>query len=630
MNIDWRNRCAWLVIGAAGLALTAGCAKTGQRLGQADAAAYQIIAAGQEAALGRVEPFTIDRPSETFRQKMMVGQELPFSHPASLGSEHLQPPPAWPAIDYPRLRQEEDVPAPWLGGEPLTLSLAEALQVAARNNSDYQTTKEEIFRAALALDLEQQGFRHSLVGFLQGRASTDLGGELGGLETSAGFTLEQRLKSGLAMTGRLGLDLVKLLTLDRASSLGLFADATISLPLLRGSGREVVAEPLTQAEREVVYAIYRFERFKHVFVVDLTREYLSVLRQLDEVANSRENYQILLINAQRAQRLAEAGRLPEIQVDQARQDSLRSRDRWLQASQAYERQLDRFKGRLNLPPDARIELDQGELRRLTGEATAGPAATDPAIVAEQTTSSPLWQEPPPVISIGERLLDEEEAIGLALARRLDLRIDQGRVHDAQRRVVVAADGLRSELNLTGRAAVGERRSLATADRPDAKLRPEEGSYAALLDLNWPATRTAERNVLRNSLINLERTVRDLQQGEDAVKLEIRNGLRDLAGSRERIRIQAQAVEVAQRRVDSTNLLLQAGRVQMRDLLEAQEALVSAQNNLTAARVDFRIAGLALFRDLGVLEVARHLALVNGDQPEQLDQTDQTDFLNSPS
>jgi outer membrane protein TolC len=605
-SLAWMRYVLWLVIATAMLALAIGCARPQKRLEQADAAAYQIIAAGQEAALGRSEPFTIARPAELLRQRLFEGQDLPYSHAASLGSEHLQPPPAWPEIDYLRPRDGEDRPAPWSGEVPLVLSLGEALRIGARNNGDYQTAKEEIFRAALALDLQQQEFRHSLAGLLQSRVITDRGsgqGTVSGLEHQGAVAWEKKLQTGLAMTTRLGLDLVKLLTFDRSSSLGIFADSTITIPLLRGSSREVVAEPLTQAEREVVYAIYRFERFRQNFGVEVTGEYLAVLRQLDEVANSRENYEILLINSRRAERLAEAGRLPEIQVDQALQDGLRARDRWLRASQAYARQLDRFKVRLNLPPDARLELDPGELRRLAGSiAPAGQAGEDgPA--AGSPDSSPLWLGSPPEISIEGRLLEEEDALKLALAHRVDLLISHGRVYDAQRRVVVAADGLRSEMNLTGTAAIGERRSLRTATLPDGEFRPERGYYTALLNLDWPVTRVAERNLLRNSLINLERAVRELQQAEDAVKLEVRNSLRELAGSRERIRIQARAVEVAQRRVDSTNLLLQAGRVQMRDLLEAQEALVVAQNNLTAARVDFRVAELALFRDLGVLEVS---------------------------
>ncbi|MGB2823773.1 MAG: TolC family protein, partial [Phycisphaerae bacterium] len=56
------------------------------------------------------------------------------------------------------------------------------------------------------------------------------------------------------------------------------------------------------------------------------------------------------------------------------------------------------------------------------------------------------------------------------------------------------------------------------------------------------------------------------------------------------------------RVTSTDLFLEAGRAAIRDVLEAQEALVQAQNSLTAALVAYRIAELELQRDMGVLEV----------------------------
>ena len=67
-------------------------------------------------------------------------------------------------------------------------------------------------------------------------------------------------------------------------------------------------------------------------------------------------------------------------------------------------------------------------------------------------------------------------------------------------------------------------------------------------------------------------------------------------------IQRQAVKLAERRVDSTGLLLQAGRAEMRDVLEAQSALLSAQNSLISALVSYRLNELELQRDLGVLNV----------------------------
>lgn len=53
---------------------------------------------------------------------------------------------------------------------------------------------------------------------------------------------------------------------------------------------------------------------------------------------------------------------------------------------------------------------------------------------------------------------------------------------------------------------------------------------------------------------------------------------------------------------SSNLYLQAGLAEIRDLLEAQEALISAQNAVTSALVAYRVAELELQRDMGVLEV----------------------------
>ena len=94
----------------------------------------------------------------------------------------------------------------------------------------------------------------------------------------------------------------------------------------------------------------------------------------------------------------------------------------------------------------------------------------------------------------------------------------------------------------------------------------------------------------------------MQALEDQIKLAVRDRLSELLEARESITIQSEAVNVAQRRGDSTNLFLEAGRAEIRDVLEAQDALISAQNALTGAVIDYRLAELALQRDTGVLEV----------------------------
>jgi outer membrane protein TolC len=118
----------------------------------------------------------------------------------------------------------------------------------------------------------------------------------------------------------------------------------------------------------------------------------------------------------------------------------------------------------------------------------------------------------------------------------------------------------------------------------------------------PIERTFESDAYRNGYITLERAVRDVQSLEDEIKISIRDNLRNLLESREGLLIQARSVKLAQKRVNSTNLFLEAGRAEIRDLLEAQDSLLSAQNSLTAAIINYRVAELELQRDMGVLEV----------------------------
>jgi outer membrane protein TolC len=83
---------------------------------------------------------------------------------------------------------------------------------------------------------------------------------------------------------------------------------------------------------------------------------------------------------------------------------------------------------------------------------------------------------------------------------------------------------------------------------------------------------------------------------------VRAKLRSLQSNRSSVIIQRQAVTLAERRVKSTDLLLKAGRAEIRDVLEAQNALLSAQNSLNSAIVSYRTNELEFQRELGVLAV----------------------------
>ena len=104
------------------------------------------------------------------------------------------------------------------------------------------------------------------------------------------------------------------------------------------------------------------------------------------------------------------------------------------------------------------------------------------------------------------------------------------------------------------------------------------------------------------MLDYEGALRDAEEVTDTIKQQVRGRLRDLLLARETVSIQAQAVATARRRVESTDLFLQAGRAEIRDVLESQEALLTALNGLTGSYIDYRLSELRLQRDMGVLQV----------------------------
>lgn len=596
----WNGLLPAVLLGVA--AAMVGCKSPQQYRQKADKVGSKIISDKQAEALGRAEPFTIERPSDILRRRLLEGQDLPRSSQASLGTDALEPIEHWPDASYPPKSSSTGPDVAVEPNRPVKLSLLDALQVGAHNSFEYQSRKEEVFRTALSLDLTRNDFRNILRAQADSQLTTDTTGDetVTELASGASLGLTRSLKNGLDFSSTLVLDLLSILTQGGSSALGLSSDTSVSIPLLRGAGRHIVTEPLTQAERDVVYAIWEFERYKRTFAVNIAQDYFGVLRQMDSVANARDNYRSAITSARYARRRADAGLITQVEVDQAVQRELGARNGWISANEQLAARLDAFKSQLGLPPDASIELDPNDLVQLRSRSneileTMRKASTGTTSGGVLPADAPVELQPASYEDAGPYEIDEAAAIKLALENRRDLQVANGRVYDAQRVVVVRADALRAGLTLGGQARFAD-------NDDDGSLQFDGGRYAALLSLDLPLERTAERNAYRNSLIDLERATRTVQQLEDQIKLSIRNQLRTLLESRESIKINAQQVVVAEKRVRSAQLYLEAGRAQIRDLLEAQDALLSAQNQLTAAVVNYRIAELELQRDLGLLQV----------------------------
>ena len=600
-----------------------GCSAKHHRL-KADKTALSIIKDAQEKNLGKSDDFSIERPSDILRRRLLTEQELAQYGNESLGTDALDKIKHWPEKNYPAptksTRVKVEVPA---DKKPVMLNFTLALQVAAENSFDYQTQKENLFKSALTLDLNRDDYRFNTTIDGESQLSVDKrqADTVKGLEHSGGLGLSKTLRDGSRFAANLAVNLVDLLTQDKSSSSGINADASISIPLLRGSKTYIKSEGLTQAERNVVYTVYEFERYKKTFAVNIASNYYSVLRQIDQMKNSEENYKNTIASARRTRRLADAGRITEIEVDQAVQNELSARNRWISSTEQYKNRMDSFKQQLGLPPDALIELDRSDLDTLIAYISEIVPKTNVEGISEASGKIPpadavIKLKEPDGSNRGVMELDPDVAVRLGFENRLDLKVSKGKVYDAQRKVIVAADALGTELTLLGKASAGESRSLGTAQMDDGRLRPNMGLYSAILSIDLPIERTAERKAYRESYINLESAVRNFQKLEDDIKLSIRQSLRSMSEARESLKIQNLAVSVAEKREDSTSKFFDAGRAQLRDVLEAQESLLTARNSLTSAVIDYRVAELEFQQNAGLLEIDKNGMIVEYSPEEK--------------
>ena len=387
----------------------------------------------------------------------------------------------------------------------------------------------------------------------------DAGGNLG---------FNQLLADGTQISAGIAADWLRYLTGDPDTSLGSVLAANISKPLLRGSTKEVVQENLTQAERNVLYAIRSFSRFRKEFVVSIVNDYLRTLQSLDRVENAQSNYESLQASYEEAALKAKAGKLPPFEADQTEQQMLQARDSLAQAQRQYQQLLDSFKLELAVPVDANIVLDSAVLEDLA------------------------------LMQITEPNFLVEDAVEVALKTRLDLATAYDGLDDAERKVNVAEDALRARLDLVASASV---ESTENGNRWD-RLEFDKGSYDVGMVLDLPLAKLNERNVYRRTLISYLETKRDYELAVDEVKLEVRNDYRGLIEAAQRYHIQTNSLALAQERVNSTTLLLQAGRAQARDLLDSQNDLFTAQNDVTSTLVNYMLAKLNFYRDVGILTV----------------------------
>ena len=446
--------------------------------------------------------------------------------------------------------------------EDLVLDLQTSLRLALSSSRRFLDARESVDLSALALRDAEHLFEPRLASTLDALMTDSRNGPRA-FTQGADLRLEHRNLIGGSLSLEAGSVTSQLNPAfgDTLNSTLNRVGATYRQPLLRGAGREVASEPLTQSQRNLVYAVRDFDLFRQDFALDVLRGYYNLVLRSQVVDNAHQNLEVLTELHNESVVLRDIGRADDLDILRVEQQRLTAENSVIDSEDGFASLVDDFKILLGLPVDADVELD----------------LVEPEFVAVNISAA--------------------RAIQIAFAYRLDYLTEKDLLEDAERQLRLAANNLLPDVDV--RASV----DLITdpADDPwNADFERRAWSVGASIDL--PLDRVAARNSYRATRIRLQRRQRQLALFRDNLANQVRATLRRLQRTESTIVIQRRIVEEEEKRYRIANLRYTQGETENRDVVEAAQSYNDAQDRMVQNIVDYEIARIQLQRDMGILIV----------------------------
>ncbi|MEM6391657.1 MAG: TolC family protein [Planctomycetota bacterium] len=456
----------------------------------------------------------------------------------------------------------EDQPGP-----PLELDLPAILAQAIATAPDYRAARESLLLTTLSLIVERNDWGPRFFDTLSATLAGDP--EDGSFEQALTlvneFGVTQRLPSGGSVSASALINYTNLLRENAVSGEREIQSAALrfgfNLPLLRDAG-VIARESLIQAERNLIYEVRDFERFRRSFFVDIANTYFDLLRRQRELDNRRRQLESLQRLADRFNALAEAGREPLFEAERSEQQVLFEQSNLVNAVEDYESRLDSFKLTLGIPTTRDITI----------------LASD--------------------FEVPEPILNPVEAVETARLFRLDLQTRRDRIDDAARAIDNARNQLQADFDLSGSLTVPTDDDDNT---PGFDLDVPDTNYSLGARISFPLDRLDETATLRRTLINYERVRRDTRVFSDRVALNVRSAIRNIRQARFDLDLQDRNIQLAERRV--LGVRLRERTLGPRDVIEAQADLLEARLRRDTAVANLQQSVLDYLLETGQMRVA---------------------------
>jgi outer membrane protein TolC len=294
------------------------------------------------------------------------------------------------------------------GNKGFLLKFDQTVELGVVNSRDYQRFREDVYLAALPVTLQRFSFAYQWAA--TENAVRTWAGPLSPIGHQNNWTLNTNasasklFSTGALLTASFANTVVFNFTGPQGFSSSSFINLNLIQPLLQGGGKAVTLEPLTQAERSLVYDIRAFARFREQFFMTIAigvnlpstlataagitslgspisvlsalgiastdvsgafNGYLPTLYREFDMAADQKWVHDLETAVRLYEGLQEGGQVSPLQVDQVKSTLLQARNTVLVDHQNVNNALDQFKLVLGIPANTPLILDDSPARAIT-------------------------------------------------------------------------------------------------------------------------------------------------------------------------------------------------------------------------------------------------------------------------
>ncbi|MBI4876217.1 MAG: TolC family protein [Acidobacteria bacterium] len=492
----------------------------------------------------------------------------------------------------------------------LELSLRAYLELVLVNNTDIEIQRLSVERDKNTIQRAYGVFDPILTGsFNATRTKTPASDALAGAATQntlnqpVDFSYRQQLETGT--TYNVGFSASKFSTNSSFATFNPSLTARLNFgftqPLLRNRGRDVVRLPITIARSRMKATEFTTSDQIMRLLVTAENNYWAVINARESLRVAQENLKLTDASLKRSQRELELGALSPLEI--------------------YRPQADYARAEINVS-QARFRLIQAEdtLRRMIA------ADLDPEI-----RRLPIRLTEPVLPPSDEQMIDRESAVERGLANRPDFRASLTNLQTDDLTIRQANNGLRPDLGLTGSYAASgrggnffRRTNVFSGDGGSSSiLQMTPGGFGDALDqvfnfnypvyafgltLRLPIRDRAASATLADALLTKRLDALRLRSLEQTIRQEILNAVSDVESSKASVKLAVVNRDLAQQALDAEQKKYELGVNTIFFVLDAQQRLVEAENQLVSTSVQYRRNMVSLLRATGELLEARGVVI----------------------